>query len=58
MNDDRPDRCVTQQAQFMVKDKRYKKTKGNKHKVKFDLVSEHNSILPQHGRQMQTGMKY
>lgn len=28
MNNDRPDRCVTQQAQFMVKDKRYKKNKG------------------------------
>lgn len=26
MNNDRPDRCVTQQAQFMVADKRYKKT--------------------------------
>lgn len=25
MNNDRPDRCVTQQAQFMVTDKRYKK---------------------------------
>lgn len=48
MNNDRPDRCVTQQAQFMVADKRYKKKKpkGNKHKVRFDLVSGHNSILP------------
>lgn len=56
MNNDRPDRCVTQQAQFMVKDKRYrrkkkKKSRGNKHEVRLDLVSEHNSLLP--GRRKQ-----
>lgn len=53
MNNDRPDRCVTQQAQFMAADKRYKKKKKNQREINtrsgltlcLDIILFHHSAM-------------